>query len=188
MNNHPPKPDQNICRVTLDLPWEIAEALADHGPQLIAVIQEAVGLRAKETKRRSEVKEQVVESTNANKAEWSALADTCLREIVRRANGPGQRDSELKSLASELGHDFQFLKSICRIYAPRIKRNLKAERDAKIVDYYFDRLTNIQIAEKLGIAPGSVSRILSEHKKNIAAIRAQKPILDRSGPLNGGGS
>ncbi|MEQ8736395.1 MAG: hypothetical protein RIC29_15835 [Rhodospirillaceae bacterium] len=186
MNGRPPNPDQNICRVTLDLPWEIAEVLAEHGPQLIAVIQEAVGQRSKETERCAQVAEKVSETAEANKARWAALADICHREIDRRSNGPGQKDSILKALASELGHDFQFLKSVCRIYGTKIKKNLKADRDASVIELYFDGLSNSQIAEKLAIAPGSVSRILSGQKKKIAEIRAQRPPPGRSGPVNGG--
>lgn len=182
MNGRPPNPDQNICRVTLDLPWEIAEALAEHGPQLIAAIQESVGQRSKTQDRRAVDREQLVERTETNKVEWAALALLCEREVLRRSNGKGQRSSIIKTLATELGHEVTFLNSVCKVFKNQTQKSLNAERDEQILGYYFDGLSNIEIGEKFGLAPGSVSRILASQKDKIKAIRAAKPLPKRFGP------
>lgn len=163
-----PNPYGNICTVALDLPWEVAELLASHGPQLIAAIARAVELRQAEARHNTAVAALLDKEAEKNKAEWAALAKHCEAEIARRSNRPSDRNVVIKQLAVELKVTAQFIKTICKVF----RSQEHDRRHAEMLRLYAAGWTNVQIAQKFRISAETVSRALSKEKDLLKGVRA----------------
>ncbi len=174
-----PNPYGPTCKVTLDLPWDVAELLVKHGPGLLNVIGAAVKARKAETHHHKEVGAFLDKQCEDNKAEWAALALHCEAEIARRSNGPGQRSSVVKQLAAELKVTASFINSICRVFKAESRQNGIEQRKAQIIRLYFKGWSNAAIAREVKLAPETVSRLLASEKDLLKTLRASTPDYDR---------
>lgn len=169
------RPLGNLCTVTLDLPWEVAEALADHGIAIIAAIQAAVRARKEDAAlgqvRRAETEQQC----DQNREDWIALAQKVQAEVDRRSNGPGQRPAIVRQLAAQYGVSVQHLNTICQAFGQEVKDR----RDQEIVRLYFQGRNNGQIAKAVRLTPRQVGRILAGQKDLIRDLRANPGELER---------
>ncbi len=116
--------------LNLEVPWEIADLVAAHGPALIQLaefallhapallelLQENVLQRHRVVSADIVAKSETEATCNAQIAEWRCLAADCLAEIGRRSNGPGQHRSIIKQLAAERGVTPQFLQTIIKVH------------------------------------------------------------------------
>lgn len=110
-----PNPTSNVCTVTFDIPWELAEQLVPILAKLLNGI--SAGLQGRsEIREQKDLARQITEREMAeNKAGWATLAAECEAEIRRRANGPGSRRTIIKQLASDLSMPVSFLDTILRV-------------------------------------------------------------------------
>lgn len=178
MSGTVPNPYAATCQVTLDLPCEVAELLAAHGPKLIAAIAKAVEKRKADARRSTEVRQLLDKQSEDNRVEWAALARRCEAEIARRSNGPGQRERLMKQLATELNVTVSFLRTVCKVQ----RRNEAEQQSAAVVRLYFNGLSNKRIAADLGITPDTVARVLRSQKDLIKKLRASEPAGTRGAP------
>ncbi|MBX7200397.1 MAG: hypothetical protein K1X51_13610 [Rhodospirillaceae bacterium] len=165
----------NLCRVTLDLPWEVAEALADHGTAIIAAIQSAVRARKEDAARSQVQRAETDRQCDQNREDWIALAQKVQAEVARRSNGPGQRPAIVRQLAVEYGVTVQHLNTICQAFGQEVK----ARRNLEIVRRYFQGVSNRQIAKEHRLTPHQVGRILATQKDLIRDLRANPVELER---------
>ena len=121
-----PNPYGATCRITLDLPWEVAAYLVDHGPALIQAVAGALDARMEDARRRADRRALVAAACKRNKDEWTALAAYCETEIRRRAARRISRTTALRDLAAELGLSTSFLQLVMRVMGPKRRtRNLR---------------------------------------------------------------
>ncbi|MHB1206629.1 MAG: hypothetical protein ACYCZX_13750 [Rhodospirillaceae bacterium] len=165
-------PFGNICSVTLELSWEMAEALAEHGPAVLAAIKEAVRARKVEAKRKDQTRTETDKACDQNRADYAALARRCEAEIVRRSNGPGQRPVIVKQLAEELKLSVPYLNTICRVFTREEKQQGIARRKAEIIRLHLLSWTDKRIAQEVKLARETVSRILAGEQDLIKTLRA----------------
>jgi len=165
-------PYGNTCKVTLDIPWDLAETLVAHGPQLIEIIKQALDTRKEEARDNHKVKEVLDKQCEDNRAAWAALAEQCEAEIAKRSNAPGQRRQILKQLAAEYKVAFPFLDSICRVYGSQKREAGIAARKAEIIRLHLSGLSHKQIAQEVKLTPESVGNIIVAERDLIGTLKA----------------
>lgn len=110
------EPRSNICTITLQLPWEVAEALVRHWPGIIGPIQAALTQREDNARFDASLKAATDAQCETNILEFKKLAAYCRAEIERRSNGPGQKKAVLKQIAAERGVNMTYLEQIMRAF------------------------------------------------------------------------
>lgn len=175
MTKLPPNPYGNSCEVTLELPWELAEALVKYAPSIIRSISTALEHRKADAHQKPVVKALLVKECEDNKAEWARLALYCEDEIARRSNAPGQRPQIIRQLAAELKVSRTFLTSICRVFKSEAKAENFEQRQAAMVRLHFGGWSNRQIADELKVSVSTVERTLNNEKDLLSVLKASLP-------------
>ncbi|WP_419797602.1 MAG: hypothetical protein ACNI26_15060 [Terasakiella sp.] len=178
------KPYGNTCTVELDLPWEVAELLVEQGPVLIKEITLALKMRK--------------QRTDCN-AKFAALAEQDRKEAKERFHNlgrivdealTGQTTAEqrvrLSILADEHDTNPSFLKLVRKLYRERIVTAERELRDAQIIRFYFQGLSNKEIGRRVGTSVGNVSTILSRQGNLITALRRLIREAERAERTRGG--
>lgn len=117
------EPRSGLCTVTLQLPWEVAEALVRYWPGIIGPIQTALAQREENARFDARLKAATDAQCEANIVEFKALAAYCRSEVERRSNGPGQKKAILKQIAAERGVNVTYLERIMKAFPTTEARN-----------------------------------------------------------------
>ncbi len=118
------EPRSHTCTITLELPWEVAQALADHWPEIIGPIQQALRARREAERQAEGDHAQLEKSAETNRAAWRALAADCWQELQRRSNRAVRKSATttmyaaLKEMAAERGVTAPFLQQIMNAFPP----------------------------------------------------------------------
>jgi len=118
------EPRSNTCTITLELPWEVAQALADHWPEIIGPIQQALRARQLAERQAEADRVRLEGSAEANRAAWRSLAAECWQELQRRSNRPIRKSATttmyqtLREMAAERGVQTPFLQQIMNAFPP----------------------------------------------------------------------
>lgn len=162
------KPYGNTCTVELELPWEVAELLVEQGPGLI----EDIALALKMRKQRTEQNEKyaALRQSDYEQAKTDFFNLGMKVDQALKAAGDNKKQT-LRELAVEYDTNTAFLERVRKLYRDRVTKEEKQTRNTQIIRFYFQGLSNREIGRQVGIAPGSVSRILSEQGDLIAALR-----------------
>jgi len=116
------EPRSNTCTITLELPWEVAQALADHWPEIIGPIQQALRARQLAERQAEDDRARLEGSAEINRAAWRALATECWIELQRRSNRPVRKSATttmyqvLKEMAADRGVKAPFLQQIMNAF------------------------------------------------------------------------
>jgi hypothetical protein len=110
------EPAANMCRLEIELPWEVVHLIVNHGPALLDAFRQVLAYRAEDEALQRERVAELEATRQRNHAQWAALAAYCRAEIARRSNGPGQQVAILKGIALERRVSVQFLRQIMRAF------------------------------------------------------------------------
>lgn len=171
--SEPLSPHPNICKVEIELPWEIAKLVAIHGPAFIAAITQAVGVRIEDQKAEDEKSLRITEECNRVQRERAALARECIAELNRRANGPGQRRTIIKQLAVEYGIDASSLTMIIDVFGRQFRQEERRKQDAEFVRLHLTGLTHDEIAAQCGVSRNKVQKHLAKQADVIARLQTE---------------
>lgn len=115
------EPDANRCRLTLDLPWEVADYLVEFMPALLRDLEKAL-LRRDETRaRRVTAGQQLELEALSNFAAWEKFYDE-FRAELRKANHPSQRGLIARTVALRHGLRAGDAESILRVVNARRRK------------------------------------------------------------------
>jgi len=167
-------PYQNSCRLELEIPWELAQALLPLAQELVTVLAKAVAERGEVQSHAENRKADTDRTAEDNRAAWRALAEECEAEAKRRANGPGSRRSILRQLAAERNLSPIFLERIVRVYRREARKEQFAARVAEIEARRAQGQSTGFIAGELGISARMVRKYLEETTAR-APKAAQEP-------------
>jgi len=153
--------ETNLCRLEIELTWDVAQALYDAGPALITALGQVLRQRQVERAARVEASARLDRELAENKAQWSAMAAECAAEIARRANSPSAKSGLIRQLAAERGVTVGFLRTVLRVYGKSNARALSHQARVLQVKHWEQQgLTQLQIAGKLGISARQVRKCL----------------------------
>ena len=165
-------PYGNYCTVTLELPWEVAESLVEHGPKLLADLGLAVKMRKQRTDYHLEASRQA--DFEQNKREFYNLGKEIHERLRNQIDAPVSNKVKaeiLRKLAAEYGTTSTFLDDARRLYLADIKKEKNEIRDAQVIRLFFQGLTNKDIARRVKTSPTTVAKVLSKEKDLISALR-----------------
>ncbi|MEQ9111496.1 MAG: hypothetical protein RIF37_08775 [Rhodospirillaceae bacterium] len=160
MINKPINPYGHVCRVEIDLPWEIAELLVDQGPRLILAISDAIGDRKRDAERQENRTAKIKADCDTRKAETLKIGAEAESEITRRSNGSGQRNRIIKQLASEYGYPAYELNSIIRAYRNDQKERRLRKQHLRALTLHLQGFTHKEIGQKLDLSAMQIGNIL----------------------------
>lgn len=167
-----PYPDH--CTVTLDIPWEVAEALVLAGPSLISTLREAVKQEKQRVDANDKLSKYQDQKAETPQQEWQALArvaDKRIRQLMR------EDKVTFPKAVSITAKEYHFPPSSMQALIANYRKTVKAEtaqsRDTEVIRLYFRGLSNRIIADHLNITQRTVQRVLSDHKDVIKFVRNQ---------------
>jgi len=158
-----------VCEIRLALPWPVAAYIAEHGEEIVATIQAAIGYRENVVARRERAAELDAERMKATRRRWRTLARVALRELRRqRATSPAARNTVLRALAALTGDGMTApaLDLLATRRARELREKIRARRDRLIARLYLAGCTNAQIQSELrrfrysGTSKALISEIL----------------------------
>lgn len=160
MTRKPLYPYGNTCRVEVELPWEIADLIVEHGPSLILAISSAVSDRKRSAERQEYEKAKLRATWAERKAETLVFGEKVQSEIVRRTNGPGQRPVLIKQLAAEYGYSAKELSSILRVYREHCEERKLHRQHLRALTLHLQGFKHKEIGEKLDLSSRRIGSIL----------------------------
>lgn len=160
MSRKPVYPYGNTCRVEFDLPWEDADLIVEHGPQLISAISIAINDRKRSAERQAYEKENLKAECAGRKAETLRIGAEAYAEVLRRTNGPGQRQTIVKQLASEYGLPAYELKSILGAYRQHEEERRLNRQHLRALTLHLQGFSHKEIGQKLELSSRRVGDIL----------------------------
>jgi len=160
------------CTVTLDVPWEVAEALVSSGPALIAKLRDAIKHEKQRVGADEKLNQHRNQTANTPLQEWQALAapaDKRIRHLVEAENLPFSKAVSIT--AKEFHFPPSSLHALIASYRKQVKEETTQSRDVEIIRLYFRGLSNRVIGEQLGISPRTVQRVLGDHADIVKFVR-----------------
>jgi hypothetical protein len=176
-----------VCEIRLALPWSVAAYIAEHGEEIVATIQAAIGYRENVVARRERAAELDAARMAQQRRRWRELARVALRELRRhRATTPAARATVLCALAALTGGDMTApaLDLLATRRARELREKIRARRDRLIARLYFAGRTNAQIQSELrrfrysGTSKALISGVL--HRARRAGNASSRSIGDAS--------
>ena len=191
----------NTCRLEIDLPWDLAERIADLPPDLVAEelvdaaspfladFQEVIEEFRRQRDRRAEEIERIHEAARANRREYARIgrrANRLYRRKLGRAKRitPQKRERALAEIAKTLGVPRSLLGICLRLYRKQLTDRLAQVRLRKTVALLRAGYTNAEIATALGLTRGQVRALVRRAKAYITESSLQRV---QAGPDGGGG-
>lgn len=110
------EPRRATVPVTINVPWEIAALIVEHGPALIQALAAAVRVRDAVVVADTAAKSETDAACDAQRLAWQSLANDVMREVSRRSNRPGQRRAIVRQIAAERGMKVPDLERILRVF------------------------------------------------------------------------
>ncbi|MBV6633039.1 MAG: hypothetical protein KI792_08415 [Alphaproteobacteria bacterium] len=165
--------------VTLELPFEVAELIADQGMDLVKAIVEAVELVKRNDERRKRLEQYQDADAQDRTDEWHRLAAELDAEIKRLTGSGGVTEAEvITTFASNFSTPVSSLQAILTSYRKKQRKAAIRERDEKIIRFYFLGYTNAQIGKKLEppVSASTVNKVLAKHRDFIAMLRTSRGV------------
>lgn len=173
MSNRP-SPYSNKCTFTVDIPWEIAEFLSDHGPAWIDALSLAVSTRRDDIAHQGRESTELRKKTELRTRAGRGLAIIANSELRSRLRQPGTNETPrlvLDEIAARYHLTYSELKRIIAAYYPAIKKRYVKQRNAKIIHLYFAGHSNVEIGVRLGISNRTVASVLQTESDLLDVIR-----------------
>lgn len=162
-----------LVTVTLELPWEVAALIVEHGPSTIAQVKSILDQeRANNEQRQRALTLSECDGLQRRKS-WDALARKLDREL-RSKNAVGKsRTALVRQFADHFGIPVSALTAIHKQYEQRRKEQIRARRDAQVIRLHFLGKSNREIATLLRprTTPQSVGRILKGYPNLIRSLQ-----------------
>lgn len=177
-----------VCEIRLALPWPVTAYIAEHGEEIVRIIQEAIGWRDTVVARRERDAERERVRLDAQRWRWHQLARAAVRQLrAHRATAPEARARVLDALArlaGDVGAPALDLLATWRVRS--LRKKIRARRDRLIARLYLAGRTNAEIQSELrrfrysGTSVGHISAILSRLRGESARAVARRSIGDAS--------
>lgn len=167
-----PYPDH--CTVTLDIPWDVAEALVSAGPSLISKLRDVVTQHKQRVDKNEELNRLRNKDADSPLQEWQAMADVADQRIRQLIS---DEDLSFAQAISKTAKEHQFspssMRALIESYRKSHKEEVAKSRDIEIIRLYFKGVSNRIIADHLNTNTRTVQRCLAEHKDIIRFARNQ---------------
>lgn len=173
----------NICRLTIEISWELAEHLADypehlvdHSEELIADLRQVVAHRrayvtAQETTARRENAK--LDARGRNNRQAAIIAARELRRRTSRHGSNETRPQILAELAPGYGLTPGWLFELVRQHEARLRARVRARRNTRIVHLWRNEESDLAIAKATGVSKGTVQKVLRDERARLAAQRQE---------------
>jgi len=166
----------NTCRLTFDVPWELAEFLADHGEELIGQLRQLVEHRRGYKRVCAEATSREEASMAARRRATSLIVKQVAREARRRVSRRGcnqTRSEVITELAErygpEAGLTAPLLAQLVRRRETAVQACARARRDALIVRLYEQGIKGHELAEAVGVSRLVAYRTIRRHHELTAS-------------------
>lgn len=179
-----------VCEIRLALPWPVAAYIAEHGEEIVATIQAAIGYRENVVARRERAAELDAARMQEQRRRWRKLARVALRELRRHcATTPKARATVLSALAAVSGDmTAPALDLLATRRARELREKIRARRDRLIARLYLAGRTNAEIQTELrrfrysGTSKALISAILFRirHAGDLPSRNSARSIDDTS--------
>jgi len=170
-----------LVTLKIELPWEVAALIAEHGPSTIDQIKSALDQERQHNEQRQRALSLSESGGSERRQRWDALARQLDREL-RSAKATGKdRTALVRRFADRSGIPVSSLNAIHKGYRQRREERIRARRDAQVIRLHLLGTSNREIATQLSprITPQSVGRILKKHPDLIWSLkkydRSRKP-------------
>lgn len=165
-----PYPDH--CTVTLDIPWDVAEALVSAGPSLIASLRDVVNQHKQTIASNEHLNQFRDNKADSAFQKWHAMAEVAdirVRQLMQEENLSFPQ--AISVTAKENHFPPSSMRALVTVYREKSKEENKHARNVEIIRLYFKGMSDRDIGRKYNIAPRTVQRILAEHKDIIKFTR-----------------
>ncbi len=167
-----PYPDH--CTVTLDIPWDVAEALVSAGPSLISRLRDVVKQHKQSVDDNERLNNLRDKNADSPQQEWQAIAEVSDVRIRQLMSG---ENLSFAQAISKTAKEHQFppssMRALIESYRKSHKEEVAKSRATEIIRMYFKGASNRIIADHLNTNMRTVQRCLSEHKDIIRFARNQ---------------
>ncbi len=160
-----------ICKVELELPWEQAEFIVEHGPSIIRAIKRGIELRKNELRRNEETRRLVGANAEKLRAEYAQLAEKAEAEITRRSNAPGQRSQIIKQLSLEYDLTVPTLTAILRFHKNRKQDAQRRKRVLDVISLHLRGFSNRDIGRQLELRTRVVDQVLDSETDLLKTLK-----------------
>ena len=167
-----PYPDH--CSVTLDMPWDVAEALVSSGPALIASLREVVNQYKKKVEEDGRLNSLRNKNAPAPELEWWPLAVKADKRIRSLMNNEGLSFSKATSIAAKEYHfPYSSMQAMISVHRKFVKEEKARLRTLEIIQLHFRGVSSQIIADHLYINPRTVQRTLKENGDLVEFARSE---------------
>lgn len=161
--------------VRLDLPWDVAEQIVDHGPQIIETLRKALDRRREDDDRRKKLESFQDAAAKDQMAQWAKLARHTDRRIRQECyRGHRLQRHVLREIADELGIQVGALQAIHAHFKRERQRRIMERRTARIIRLYLLGYSNAAIGRLVRplVSGRTVGRILTDNKHLISTLQS----------------
>lgn len=159
--------------LSIDLPWEVAELLVEHGPAVLKDISAALEADRTSNPARQKTLALKDKDISVRKQRWTQVA-RALDQQLRKSGATGKDATRIvRETAAEFGLPVGSLRAIHRVYCRERAEKIRARRDAQVLRLHLLGHTNREIAFLISpqITPQSVGRILDRYPDVIGSLR-----------------
>lgn len=170
-----------LVTLKIELPWEVAALIVEHGPSTIEQIKSALDQERRNNEQRQRALALTEGDGTSRRERWDALARQLDRELRSTKTTGKDRTALVRRFADRSGIPVSSLTAIHKGYQQRREERVRARRDAQVIRLHLLGTSNREIATQLKptITPQSVGRILKKHPDLIWSLkeyeRSRKP-------------
>ncbi len=174
-----PYPDH--CTVTLDIPWDVAEALVSAGPSLISSLRDVVKQHKQSVDADEKLNTYRDHKADTPQQEWQAMAEPADIEIrLLMSEGDLSFPQTISKTAKKYGFPPSSMRALIESYRRSRKEEVAKSRTTEVIRLYFKSLSDNEIGKRVNLSTRNVQRILAEHKDIIQFARNQINITDKA--------
>ena len=167
-----PYPDH--CTVTLDTPWDVAEALVSAGPSLISKLRDAVKQHKQSVDENERLNKLRDKNADSPQQEWQAMAEVADKRIHQLMTEETLSFSQaISKTATEHHFPPSSMRALIEVYRKTHKIEVAKLRAIEIIRLHFKGASNRTISDHLEVNARTVQRCLAEHKDIIRFARNQ---------------
>ena len=168
----------NLCEVRIQLPWDIAHRLAEHGPALLNALVQAVESHERQLADNEDRQRLAEEARRRNISTWAVLGRVAARELRQPSNR--KRSEIVREIADRYAVQSGLVDTLVRQHERDRREALRHRRDREILLLDLQGLGPTKIVERLGtrrrpVTRQTVHRVLKEHADVSAALERLFP-------------
>lgn len=161
----------NVCRVEIDLPWDVAEKIAALAPALLAGLAD-IGIEYQETKTAAAASAANTElALKDRKREFARLGRRAYHHYrwfhsLAQGTAPEKRGKALKAVSRKLAISQSLLELYMRMHRSRLETRVERMRTTKVAAMLLQGGSNAQIAAAINTSVSTAARYIKQVREN----------------------